>query len=208
MHHFHKSTITTNSDPLIWTKSNVLSSDFCNHVIDKFENDDRKHQGLVGYKRQTSTIKKSMDLNISSCSDWKDEDNIFYNSLKENFPEYSEHCNNYGPHFPYAYVGNELNGNSKDSGYQIQRTNPGEYYKWHHDGWIENKFIRLVTYIWYLNDIKEDGYTEFSNGMKIQPEEGKLLIFPATWTYVHQGYPPKSETKYICTGWISYEIVR
>lgn len=198
----------SNADPLIWTKNNTLDSDFCHHAIDKFENDERKNEGLVGYERQTSSIKKSMDLNITYCSGWELEDNIFYNCLRENFIEYAEHCNKYGPHFPYAYVGSGVNGKTKDSGYQIQRTKPGEYYKWHQDAWIENNFIRLITYIWYLNDIKEDGYTEFSNGMRIQPEEGKLLIFPATWTYIHQGFPPKSETKYICTGWISYEVVK
>jgi hypothetical protein len=193
-------------DPLIWTKDNVLSSDFCRHVINKFENDERKHVGLVGFDRRTSPVKKSIDLNISHYDDWKDEDNIFFNSLNENFKEYVNHCNQYNAYFPYAFVGSEMRQNTKDSGYQIQRTKPKEYYKWHHDGWIENKFMRVITYIWYLNNIVHDGYTEFSNGIKIQPEQGKILIFPATWTYIHQGFPPKSETKYICTGWISYEL--
>ena len=61
---------------------------------------------------------------------------------------------------------------------------------------------RLLTIIWYLNDIHEDGYTEFYSGLKVQPEEGKIMMFPALWPYVHRGFPPKSETKYICTGWI------
>jgi len=210
MRHHHKNTTETNvsiknTDPLIWTKNNALPSDFCYNTIEKFENDERKYQGLAGTNREVLPIKKSMDLQISSYDNWKYEDNVFFKSLNENFMEYMENCNTYNSYFPFAYIGGKID-TTKDTGYQIQRTNPGEYYKWHHDGWIENGFMRLVTYIWYLNDIKEDGYTEFSNGMKIQPEEGKLLIFPATWTYVHQGYPPKSETKYICTGWISYEI--
>ena len=50
--------------------------------------------------------------------------------------------------------------------------------------------------------IKNAGYTEFLDGTKIQPEAGKLVIFPATWMYVHRGVSPKKETKYICTGWI------
>jgi hypothetical protein len=197
----------THTDPLIWTKEKTLSSDFCQHVINKFECDERKHQGLIGLDRRTSSIKKSVDLNISFYEDWKSEDGIFYTSLNEGFIDYIQHCNLHNAYFPFAYVGGGMKANTKDSGYQIQRTNPGEYYKWHHDGWIEKKFLRLVTYMWYLNDVIYDGYTEFANGIKIQPEQGKLLIFPASWTYVHQGFPPKSETKYICTGWISYEIV-
>ena len=31
---------------------------------------------------------------------------------------------------------------------------------------------------------------------------GKLLIFPATWTYMHRGNVPISEDKYIVTGWL------
>ena len=33
------------------------------------------------------------------------------------------------------------------------------------------------------------------------------MIFPATWTYLHQGYPPK-QNKYIVTGWIFESIER
>ena len=27
-------------------------------------------------------------------------------------------------------------------------------------------------------------------------------MFPALWPWVHRGFPPKSEVKYICTGWL------
>jgi hypothetical protein len=66
---------------------------------------------------------------------------------------------------------------------------------------------RALTFIWYLNDVTDDGYTEFIDGTRIQPETGKLLIFPATWTYLHRGVSPKTETKYICTGWIYSKLV-
>ena len=61
---------------------------------------------------------------------------------------------------------------------------------------------RKLTFIWYLNDIIEGGDTEFSSGLKIKPETGKIVIFPALWPWVHRGNPPKSENKYICTGWV------
>lgn len=93
-----------------------------------------------------------------------------------------------------------------DSGYQIQRTLPGDFYTWHTDACAENSKVRQLTYIWYLNDVHDDGYTEFLNGTRIQPETGKMIIFPATWTYLHRGYPPKSETKYIVTGWVYNQL--
>lgn len=196
-------------DPLIWIKKNELSSDFCNNTINKFEDDHRKFQGLIGDKRTIYTeIKRSTDLSISKHEEWKNEDNVFFHSITGCLPEYYEHCNQYGAYFPAAFIGayGIQDINPQDSGYQIQRTYPGEYYHWHHDGMIMNNTIRVLTFIWYLNDIKYDGYTEFKNGMKIQPEQGKLLIFPAEWCYIHRGFPPKTETKYICTGWIHTEI--
>jgi hypothetical protein len=36
----------------------------------------------------------------------------------------------------------------------------------------------------------------------VKPEAGKLLFFPATWTYPHRGMMPISNDKYIITGWI------
>ena len=184
-----------------------MSSDFCKDTINKFENDDRKIQGST-MEGVSLEFKKSTDLPISKYEDWKNEDEVFFRSITECLPEYYEHCNQYGPYFPHAFIGvsDYQNINPLDSGYQIQRTYPGEYYHWHHDGRIINNTIRVLTFIWYLNDIKHDGYTEFKNGMKIQPEQGKLLIFPALWSYIHRGFPPKSETKYICTGWIHTEI--
>lgn len=197
----------TYKDQLIWIKKNELSPDFCKDTINKFENDDRKIQGST-MEGVLLEFKKSTDLFISKYEDWKNEDEVFFHSITECLPEYYEHCNQYGPYFPHAFIGvsDYQNINPSDSGYQIQRTYPGEYYHWHHDGRIINNTIRVLTFIWYLNDIKHDGYTEFKNGMKIQPEQGKLLIFPALWSYIHRGFPPKSETKYICTGWIHTEI--
>ena len=171
----------------IWIKRNALSEEFCQHCIEKFEKDDRKHQGLVRSGVQLDT-KVSTDLSITTKDDWKEEDKIFFNSLTSNIDSYIESV-------PYA---NEVVPNPKDTGYNIQRTDPGGFYTWHQDQWKN----RRITFIWYLNDVTEDGYTEFSTGYKVQPETGKLLLFPALWPWVHRGFPPKSEVKYICTGWL------
>ena len=171
----------------IWIKRNALSEEFCQHCIEKFEKDDRKHQGLVRSGVQLDT-KVSTDLSITTKDDWKEEDKIFFNSLTSHIETYIENV-------PYA---NEVVPNPKDTGYNIQRTDPGGFYTWHQDQWKN----RRITFIWYLNDVTEDGYTEFSTGYKVQPETGKLLLFPALWPWVHRGFPPKSEVKYICTGWL------
>ena len=184
---------------MIKTYSNTLSKEFCDHCIEKFEKDPNKKQGLIGKGQVDLEMKDSMDLAIGFFPEWKEEDKIFYDSLKP----YVEQYRIDNP-FPYVQFDNYF-----DTGYQIQRTVPGTVgYDWHHD-WICVKetlgffSMRCLTYIWYLNDIDVDGETEFKNtGDKIKPETGKLLLFPSDWTHVHRGIPPKNQTKYISTGWI------
>ena len=82
--------------------------------------------------------------------------------------------------------------------------NEGKY-EYHNDTYCDyhNKRNRILTYIFYLNDVIEGGETEFLFGKyKIKPTAGKLLLFPASWTYPHCGKMPYSNDKYIITGWI------
>ena len=186
----------------IYIRHNALTPEFCQHVIDKFENDDRPYQGMVGRnedRRVDTSIKDSMDLLISSLPEWKEEDKIFFESLNHHVQEYLKA--EWLKEIPSLYFDNPT-----DSGYQIQRTSPGSGYSWHQDEqngeYVIENGCRWSTYIWYLNDVEEDGYTEFCDGTKIQPETGKIVIFPSSWPYFHRGYPPKSELKYIVTGWM------
>ena len=186
------------NDPFIYVVDNALSKKFCKKVIKKFNDDDRKCKGVIGGRKSGGTkrnqkVKTSIDLCISQLPEWKNEDEVFYKSLTENYVKYCERL----PDLFFATVEQSL----FDTGYQIQRTEPGGYYIFHHD--FEPDTVRYLTFIWYLNDIKNDGYTEFIDGTRIQPKAGRFLMFPSTWTYIHRGYPPKDEVKYICTGWMS-----
>ena len=179
-----------NTDELIYVAENKLDRYFCEHCIEKFKKDEDRYQGVVG-SGENLEMKQSIDLRISNNDNWKEEDNIFYTSFKDTLQSYKEWLS-------HPFPDDCLRGRIEDTGYQIQETKPGGFYNWHQDGMDS----RILTIIWYLNDINEDGYTEFYTGLKIKPEVGKILMFPALWPWVHRGYPPKSETKYICTGWI------
>lgn len=89
--------------------------------------------------------------------------------------------------------------------FMIQKYEKGQgRYIYHDDFSIdwENKKHRVITFLFYLNDVEEGGETEFWREMKIKPEAGKLLLFPCAWTYPHRGLMPKSCDKYILTGWL------
>ena len=187
----------TKSSDFIYIQKDALPRSFCNNVIQKFELDDRKRQGQVGSGVRLE-IKRSCDLSITGKEDWVSYDEAFFKSLNNALKEYLRFI-------PEEYIQfKALNRLEDDTGYQIQKTQPGDYYIWHHD---QTK-TRLVTFIWYLNDVKDDGYTEFIDGTRIQPEAGKLIIFPATWDFLHRGVSPKTETKYLCTGWVHADMMK
>ena len=186
----------------IYVVDGTLDPEFCKNVIEKFEKDDDKSPGIMGRREESrvdTSIKDSTDLLISTLPRWKDEDEVFFSSLKKYHRSYLKTG-------PWRDTYNPGLGDLSDAGYQIQRTRPGAGYVWHHDSmmgeYVQTKGVRCTTYIWYLNDIDEDGYTEFIDGTKVQPKTGRICIFPATWTYMHRGYPPKDQTKYIVTGWM------
>ena len=180
----------------IWVKDNVLTPDFCKHCIEKFEKDGTKSDGCVGSGIRKD-IKDTKDVMITSNGNWPEEDEVFQKSLTECLHEYEEYLCEIAPTFEvdgYEYY---------DTGYQIQRYEPDAGYRWHHDDNVAQSLEqRAMTFIWYLNSIKEDGYTEFVDGTRVRAKEGRIVIFPSGWTFLHRGYPPKNQRKYICTGWL------
>ena len=182
-------------NPFIWVKDGVLPATFCQQVIDKFEMDERKHPG------QTSAgvdfkVKRSTDLQISSLGEWGVEDAMFFETLGACIPEYQKYIDAVLPDIP-IFVTNDV----KDLGYQVQKTVPGEEYVWHQDSSAKDGYVRALTYIWYLNDVLEGGETEFYDGTLIKPVQGRMVLFPSTWTFMHRGRTPASN-KYIATGWM------
>ena len=189
----------------IYVKDGSLTEFFCNHIIKKFDSDLRQKDGVLGSggKRVDKTIKDTKDILISSQTGWEGEDKIFFDALQEGLIEYNEYlitlnegCCSGFPNPTFI---------TSDTGYKVQKYEPGGSYHWHHDWSMSTNPVasRIFTFMWYLNTIeeKDDGYTEFADGTKIQPKVGRLIFFPATWTFLHRGYPPKVK-KYLCNGWI------
>lgn len=184
--------------PFIWVKDGVLSAKFCKQVIQKFDADSRSVLGQTssGYNPD---VKRSLDLQISTLDDWKQEDTVFFEMLGKHIPTYQKHLDKIMPGIPIFGT-----PDVKDSGYQVQKTVPGEEYVWHQDSCVKDGYARSLTYIWYLNDVLEGGQTEFYDGTLVAPKRGRMVLFPATWTFMHRGRPPESD-KYIVTGWLSHK---
>ncbi len=182
-------------DTFIFEKKQALPLDICSEIIRRFEEDtDNQYPGHIGQTIEMDTnIKRSTDLVTSGKENWKDLDKELFRSLSHTLIEFRET-------YPF------FKGPFKDSGYAIQRTNPGEFYHWHIDGGSHEFAERQLVAVWYLNDVVgPGGETEFSyQQVKVKPEAGKLCLFPSFWTHEHRGVTVQQGVKYIATTWIVF----
>jgi 2OG-Fe(II) oxygenase superfamily len=58
---------------------------------------------------------------------------------------------------------------------------------------------RFMVVLIYLNDDFTGGETDFPQfNIKVKPKQGNMVLFPAMWNWLHKGYPVKGENpKYI-----------
>lgn len=197
---------------LIHEHHGVLSEDLCNDIIDRFRKDDRKEGGVCGIGK-LDQFKISQDLHISCMIGWEDIDSLIYNALTPYISEYiGILAETFGVH----------TDNFRDTGYQMQWTSPGEYFRKHSDFNVDiipetnnSQTVqireRIITYILYLNDRKgiEDGRTIFTIGdtvMPIEAEVGKLVLFPCYPFYRHEGEPLETGEKFLITGWGNADV--
>ncbi|MDH3281451.1 MAG: 2OG-Fe(II) oxygenase [Gammaproteobacteria bacterium] len=181
---------------LIYEIRDALSQEVCQRAIDRFESHpEQQHPGRIGQEQSLETsIKRSTDLRISARDDWLDVDSALFDSLSAGLGLLS------GIH-PY-FAHNEF----RDEGYNLQRTSPGEHYHWHVDSGPGQFTQRQLVAIWYLNDVSgPGGETEFLlQDIAVQPEQGKLILFPPFWTHVHRGRTVEQGVKYIATTWVCF----
>ena len=192
-------------ETFIYEESNNLHPDVCKHIIEKFKRDKRTFDGMMGSGYVDKNIKDTKDLYMSSkFYDWKDVNDHLHSRLSgglKNYVKHLEECVK-SDNGEKITINDTTFQDIRDSGYMIHFYKEGGRYDWHHDD--SNLMIRKLTCIWYLNTLDEDsgGCTEFYGGKKIKPEEGKLLIFPATWNYLHRGQEVLKGEKFIINTFI------
>jgi hypothetical protein len=177
---------------LAFSIPNHLDESFCNEIIQRFENDSRKFPGQAGGSFNPD-VKVSLDLSFRDFVEWSDVVLKLQERLSNAYQQYDLFLKN-------KFQGYDLSQSINNTGFQCQKSGS---YTWHEDAMHMNNYVRTTTFIWYLNDKPIESGTGFHYKTE-KPETGKLVIFPATWPYVHCGFP--AEDKYIITGWTWKQI--
>ena len=180
----------------IW---NLENDDLCKNITNFFEtNIDLQKDGTTGDGQKTE-LKKTTDINIHP------------NNLKEekflHIKEYIKALHNcyldYQEQWPF--LKDKINTVDIPT-FNIQRYNPGDHFSHiHTERSSLNSLHRVFAWMTYLNNVDDGGNTHFTHyDLKIKPEIGKTLIWPAEWTHAHCGEILNSGVKYIITGWMHF----
>lgn len=199
----------------------VLSDYCCNQIVKCFETHEqftRPGKTLNGNIEINTEIKDSTDLNLLLFKD--DISSKVWGTLAECI---REGMANYILKYPiiggrksmkiYEEQDKEKARTELWNGFSVfpftalakkYEKNKQGYHMMHCDqGTCFPHIYRQAVCMFYLNDVKQGGETEFLHQeIKIKPKKGSLVIFPAFYTHIHRGCIPESNDKYILNFWI------
>lgn len=187
---------------------NAYTKQFCEEVIKHYENmvDSGYGQSRFDTGKEPRTRKDDMQV-FSDDVDQEPLVNHIQMPLRQHKKIFNElFWGNYFPIYEQEYSSLKDSGLHANYSFKIQKTKiGGGYHIWHYESGNREVCQRLLTWILYLNDVHEGGETEFLyQHMRVKPEQGTLVIWPAAFTHTHRGNPPLSNEKYIVTGWTEF----
>ena len=194
---------------LIYLNECSIPPELCDEIIQMFETQTENRYEGVTAGGLNKDVKDSLDFIIPKDpamynSKWLKVYNLLSQELQVNLKKYIKNISK-DMDSKYKILGNNT---LEAETFQMQRYKAGVgKYVYHNDFSIKynEKKMRVITYLWYLNDVEQGGETELFGNILIKPEKGKLLLFPSSWTFPHSGKMPISNDKYIITGWLYSE---
>lgn len=179
---------------LIHIYDNVLEPQVCRFLIDLFENNSDKHEGIESDKKPNFT-----QFNLTENCKASDEVNNIHNFLISKVFEYKKKY--------YEFVDERCF--PKDHNFEQFRikkyNNDGnDLFDTHVDVIDYSSARRFLSFMWYLNDVEQGGETVFE-GLTIKPKTGSMIIFPPLWMFPHRGNAPISNKKYLLSTYLHYK---
>lgn len=196
--------LTSQTSPHFIGSWNINNDELCKNIIHFFKNNSvLQKKGVTTGNTVNEEVKKTTDITINPESLKSKDYEIFvtyFDHLNKCFLDYKEQ---------YPFLKTFIKKISIGP-FNIQKYSSGDHFsRLHSERTSINTLHRLFAWMTYLNDVNEEngGTTDFdSYKIKVKPEQGKTLIWPAEWTHAHYGSILKSGEKFIITGWIDFKV--
>lgn len=178
---------------------NALSEQDCDRMIARFDTIQANSymSGLMssGQEQYGGSLNRK-DYSLFFCHLAQAEAQLIQNAVGQKMEEYRS-----------EFMGLERVGGLVSYFCKVQKTPPkGGFHNWHCEhGPDVGSYRRVAVWLLYLTSHEDSGETEFiQQGVKLQPQKGRLVIWPAGFTHPHRGNPVYDKNKYIATGWFEF----
>lgn len=168
----------------------------CDRIITYYKNSPDKQPGAMyagGEAKVIPEAKQSTDVLV-----WPDELRSDYYAILGKI------VNRYKEKYPCSC---KLGSWAIRENLNIQHYDPGEgFHKWHCERATGDfpGVTRVLVFMTYLNDVTDQGETEFLHQkLKIKPEKGLTVIWPSDWMFFHRGITSPTQEKMIVTSWFN-----
>jgi len=175
----------------------IDDTSICDDLIEHHKNSNDKSPGTVNSNGKYQVIPK-----VKESTDVILIDKNLVNRYAESL---SNACDLYIEKYPWV-VGYDTFTITEYINIQHYRPGGG-YFSWHTERNTDVFPIstRHMVFMTYLNDVSDGGETEFYHQkLKVKPEKGLTIIWPADWTFTHRGVVSPSQDKWIITGWYNF----
>ena len=179
----------------IKTYPKIFSKQECSGIVEYFNiqelNNNLTHTKLEGHRNFD-------ELNLNDFpKETHDTQLSIYDRFKYVLQQYKEETRLHEHAWPEKFKFEEI----RIKRYRMDRGN----FLDHVDVGSLDSAMRFLVLFVYLNDVEEGGETEFPDlDLTVTPKCGTMLLFPATWTYLHRGNIPISNDKFILGSYLHY----
>ena len=178
---------------------NIKNDNLCKEIIKFFdENKGLQKKGTTALGTNY-TNKKTTDISINPNELKNDKYKCFNSYIDELYKCFID----YQLQWPFL---KSMVKNVDIGSFNVQKYSKGDHFSQIHTERASLKSSnRLFAWMTYLDNVEDGGTTNFLHyGIKIKPEIGKTLIWPAEWTHAHSGEILGSGEKHIITGWMNF----
>lgn len=179
-------------DRFIKLYEDILDSDTCNTIINLFESCDYKER-IENDGRPNFT-----QVNLNQIPEIQKFVQLLSYRFVDAMRKYREENQDFCDWWPEKIFFEEL---------RVKKYEPDteDFFNLHVDVQDHDSAKRYLAFLCYLNDGFDGGETMFPyHDLNIEPETGKLLVFPPNWQYPHIGFPVSKKPKYILSTYLHY----